>query len=81
MSDCGLSYAQLKALCTKGLLEKQQKEIDRSLALIDPAEYANGEQKPLILNEEQSAAYSMLSELTDSGEPKAALLHGVTGSG
>ena len=79
--DCALSRAQLKALCDKGLLEKLQKDVDRGLELIDPEEYANGDQKPLVLNDEQSAAYKTLCELTDSGEPKAALLYGVTGSG
>ena len=81
LSDCAVSPAQLKALCDKGILEKIQKSVDRGLEIIDPDEYANGEQKPLVLNEEQNAAYSTLCELIDSGEPRAALLHGVTGSG
>ncbi len=36
---------------------------------------------PLTLNEEQTAAAQTLSDLMDTGEPRAALLYGVTGSG
>ena len=81
MADCSLTHAQLKALCNKGLIEKIQKSVDRGLELIDPEEYSSGEQRPLVLSEEQNAAYATLCELIDSGEPRAALLHGVTGSG
>ena len=36
---------------------------------------------PIVLNEEQKQAYLALCDFADSGEPHAALLHGVTGSG
>ena len=81
MSDCALSYAQLKSLCDKGILRKKQQVIDRGLALVNPDDYANAKPTDIMLNEEQNEAFTRLCELADSGEPKAALLHGVTGSG
>ncbi len=36
---------------------------------------------PIRLNDQQSAAFETLRAFVDSGEPRAALLHGVTGSG
>ena len=77
---CGATYAQLKALCDKGILERRYREIDRGLAAITPSISGN-ETKPLTLNEEQTNAFNALGSLIDSGEPKAALLFGVTGSG
>ena len=73
---CGVSQASIRSLCEKGLLQKRRLTIDRSLI----AEYETDE-KEIRLNEEQSAAYDVLCELADSPDAKAALLHGVTGSG
>ena len=73
---CHATGAQVTALCDKGLLLRIRKRIDRSLLTV-----AKSEAKPLLLNEEQSVALAELQSLSDSGEPKAALLHGVTGSG
>ena len=83
LSDCELKQAQLKALCDKGILEKIKREIDRSLALVRPEDYDCNykEAKPIVLNGEQQVAFETLCALADSEEPKAALLHGVTGSG
>ncbi len=82
MSDCSLSYTQLKALCDKGILEKIRREVDRSIAVALPEEYSYVVSVPsIVLNDEQSRAFETLKELADSNEPKAALLHGVTGSG
>ena len=81
MSDCSLSYAQIKALCDKGIFKKSQHTVDRGLALVDLNDYSNANPTQINLNEEQSAAFDQLCELADSGEPRAALLHGVTGSG
>ncbi len=81
MSDCVLSYAQLKALCDKGILEKLRRVIDRGLALVSPEEYSSVSASPIVLNDEQSKAFDTLRALADCGEPRAALLHGVTGSG
>ena len=70
--------AQLKNLQSKGVLACEERRIDRNpyakLSVKVTAE-------PPTLNEEQSAALETLSTLAFSGEPKAALLHGVTGSG
>ena len=80
MNNCGATYAQLKALCDKGILERRYREIDRGLEVITPI-ISDTKTKPITLNDEQSAAFETLKELSDSKEPKAALLYGVTGSG
>ena len=80
LGACAASYTQLKALCDKGILEKRYKEIDRGLEVIAPV-ISDAQTKPITLNDEQSAAFDTLKELCESGEPKAALLYGVTGSG
>ncbi len=77
---CEVTYAQIKALCDKGIFRKEQKEIDRGLELVLPSSDMQSK-KELILNEEQESAYNTLCTLADSGEAKAALLYGVTGSG
>ncbi len=80
MSECDVSYAQLKALCEKGLISRDRVEIDRSLFALSADKYEK-KVAPLTLNEEQSAAFESLKSLVNSNEPKAALLYGVTGSG
>ncbi len=80
MQSCGASYAQLKSLCDKGILERKYREIDRGLEVLSPI-ITDTKASPIILNDEQTAAYETLKELSDSGEAKAALLYGVTGSG
>ena len=72
----GVTTSQIVALCDKGILRRVKREVDRS-ALIPEKTDA----REVILNEEQSAAYDALCALSDAGEAKAALLHGVTGSG
>lgn len=67
----------LRTLVKNGILSAEERRIDRN-------PYASAEfvgQTPLSLNDEQSAAVERLSELAFSGDAKAALLHGVTGSG
>ena len=73
---CSVSAASVKSLCEKGLLKKEKKAIDRSLLVASAPDT-----REIVLNEAQTAAYETLSALADTGEPKAALLHGVTGSG
>ena len=80
ISDCGASYAQLKALCDKGILERKYREIDRGLNAIEPS-ISDTKAKPIVLNDEQESAYNQLADHSDSGEPRAALLFGITGSG
>ena len=69
--------AVIKGLHTKGAVEMHECRVDRNP--YSDAAYVG--QTPLSLNEEQTAAVETLSALAFSGEPKAALLHGVTGSG
>lgn len=73
----GVGHAQLKALTDKGLLTVEEEETYRESAEI----YGLGMRTPFTLSEEQTAAVSVLDALAATGEPKAALLHGVTGSG
>ncbi len=73
----GVGLPQLKALVTKGILIEKEVPISRDLAYISET----ADPKPLILSDEQAAALDTLSELSDSGEARAALLYGVTGSG
>lgn len=79
--SCALSRTQIKTLCDKGIIEKEYIEIDRGLAIVDSIEKRSGSQSDIILNDEQSDAYEKLCALADSDAPRAALLHGVTGSG
>lgn len=73
---CHATGAQISALCAKGLVRRVRKRVDRSLLAV---EVGNG--KPPVLNREQTEAYEELCRLSDCEAPKAALLHGVTGSG
>ena len=73
----GVTDSPLKVLLGKGILQTMQLRQERN-------PYGNAKylgRTPIHLSEEQSTAMKTLSELVDSGEAKAALLHGVTGSG
>ncbi len=72
----GYKIAQIKALCKKGLISLEKKEVIRN-------HYADfsAERKELRLTEEQQKAYETLAALAEDDAPHAALLHGVTGSG
>ena len=73
---CGASRQSLKALCGKELVQLYEREVYRRPEL--PPE----ELKELpVLNEEQSEAFSRISQLALSGKAGCALLQGVTGSG
>lgn len=67
----------LKTLCDKGILKKAKRSVDRSFL----PDIKSSSSTEIVLNDEQQNAYETLCALSDSGEPKAALLHGVTGSG
>ncbi len=77
ITSCKVTKAQIKALLDKGLIKKAARRIDRSI--ITPKRITQS--RELVLSDEQEAAFSTLRDLADSGLPKAALLHGVTGSG
>ena len=72
-----VTEAPLKTLLKKNILSCIEHRVDRN----PYADFPFSGRKPILLNEEQDAALRKLSELAFSGEPKAALLHGVTGSG
>ncbi len=72
-----VTESPLKTLCAKGILEVREKRIDRNPYACLPF---TGRTE-LSLNDEQAAALDTLTALATSGEARAALLHGVTGSG
>lgn len=78
IAESGTNPAQLRTLASHGIIERTEVRVDRN-----PYASEQSEQKikPVVLNEEQNAAYETLRELFDSGDPHAALLYGVTGSG
>ena len=72
-----ITEAPLHTLCDKGILQLHRRRIDRNP--YKSTEFVG--QIPLSLNEEQTTAKETLIALADAPEAKAALLHGVTGSG
>lgn len=79
----GASKANIKALLEKGLIAEQKISVYRD-PYIDKSLYEDGndiQSHKIVLSDEQRAALETLEELYKSGEAKAALLHGVTGSG
>ena len=72
-----VTSAQIKAIQTKGLILGEDRCVSRNPYTETP--FVG--QTPQLLSEEQSEAADTLCRLALSGEPKAALLHGVTGSG
>ena len=73
----GVTDAPLRTLLGKGVFATVQQRTERNP--YGGAKYLG--RTPIHLSDEQAAAMRTLSELVDSGEAKAALLHGVTGSG
>ena len=78
MALTGTSRVQIAALLKKGLITERLEDDFRN-------PFSERQTPPDVgdspLSEEQKAAYDTLTSLYGSGEPKAALLHGVTGSG
>jgi len=72
----GATRQQIRTLADRGIIE-----IRREAAYREPYAVADKIDTDYILNPEQQAAYETLVSLSRSGEAKAALLHGVTGSG
>ncbi len=73
----GVTKANLKSLLLKGIITEQKTVVYR-----DPyASISRTDKKEIVLNDEQSEAYGELCRFSDSGEPRAALLYGITGSG
>ncbi len=69
---------RLRALEKKGLVILREDEVYRDPYAVPQSSEAVADSP---LTEEQTEAVKILGGLLDSGEPKAALLHGVTGSG
>ena len=74
----GTSRVQISSLLKKGQIVERTEDTFRDpfAEKILPSDVGDSP-----LSEEQSAAYDTLRSLYESGEAKAALLHGVTGSG
>lgn len=73
----GVGSAPIKALVSKGLLTEETEEVYRTVPAVD----GWGIRTPHTLSAEQEAAVRTLETLVETHEAKAALLHGVTGSG
>ena len=73
----GASQETIRSLKKSGLITLERREILRRATSETPVEPAG----PVVLNEEQEAAFRGLDALAQSGKPAAALLYGVTGSG
>lgn len=72
------SSSQIKNLVSKGLCQMETVDLYKN-----PYDFPEGESPigKLVLNREQKRATQTLTALLDTAEPKAALLHGITGSG
>ena len=72
-----ITSAQIKALKERGLLTVKRQELHRN-----PYELAGDAEAPSIqLTDEQATAVQQIGQLLDTDQPRAALLHGITGSG
>ena len=76
-----ITRAHISALIKKGLIKEEKNSVMRDLTLIAAHAEGAGKQRELVLSDEQQSALDTLSALYSSGEPRAALLQGVTGSG
>ena len=76
LEEKGISRAVLDNLCTKGVLACTR--VNRSIDLYASIPLKN---EPIILTEEQQAAYDALLPHLEDTAPHSALLYGVTGSG
>ena len=77
ISACTATRARLKSLCEKNLIIEEESIVYRNPYELEQKD----ELQPQTLNEEQKNALDCLVGLAECHEPRAALLHGVTGSG
>ena len=75
--EFGAVSAQIKGLTERGYVAVEYYDVWRNPF----SDMKREDAKPVKLTPHQTTAYEKLSELYGSGEAKAALLHGVTGSG
>ena len=73
----GVSPNTLRGLEKSGIVTFSQEEELR----VPSAKKGAASPEPIILSDEQQAAFEEILALTQSGNPEAVLLHGVTGSG
>jgi primosomal protein N' (replication factor Y) (superfamily II helicase) len=78
LADRGVTSATIKRLTSLGLVTMSRRTIER-----DPFVQATRQTSrvPVVLTDEQSAAFDRLSALASQGGFRTVLLHGVTGSG
>ena len=76
LEEKGISRAVLDNLCAKGVLECSK--VNKSIDLYSSIPLKN---EPILLTEEQRAAYDTLLPGLEDAAPHSALLYGVTGSG
>lgn len=76
LEEKGISRAVLDNLCAKGVLECNK--VNKSIDLYSSIPLKN---EPILLTEEQQAAYDALLPGLEDAAPHSALLYGVTGSG
>ena len=76
LEEKGISRAVMDNLCTKGVLACTR--VNRSIDLYASIPLQN---EPIVLTEEQQAAYGALLPHLEDTAPHSALLYGVTGSG
>ena len=76
LEEKGISRAVLDNLCAKGVLECSK--VNNSIDLYSSIPLKN---EPILLTEEQQAAYDALLPGLEDAAPHSALLYGVTGSG
>ena len=76
LEEKGISRAVLDNLCAKGVLECSK--VNKSIDLYSSIPLKN---EPILLTEEQQAAYDALLPGLEDAVPHSALLYGVTGSG
>ena len=76
LEEKGISRAVLDNLCVKGVLECSK--VNKSIDLYSSIPLKN---EPILLTEEQQAAYNALLPGLEDAAPHSALLYGVTGSG
>ena len=76
LEEKGISRAVLDNLCAKGVLECSK--VNKSIDLYSSIPLKN---EPILLTEEQQAAYDALMPGLEDAAPHSALLYGVTGSG
>jgi primosomal protein N' (replication factor Y) len=75
-AKCGSS--PIEALVLKGLARRAQRRVEH---FSDPDHDGHGATGPIVLNEDQETAWSVLKSALQDGGFRPFLLHGVTGSG